>query len=428
MLGFGRRFRRRGGLDARLLYLILAGASSFCFALVFTVNLVYQVETAGLSPLHLVLVGTVLEAVIFVCEVPTGVVADVYSRRLSVTIGVFLIGLGFLVEGAFPVFAAILLAQVIWGIGETFTSGAREAWIADEVGPERVGAVYLRGAQAGQLGAVLGIGASVALASVRLNLPILAGGALFLLLGAFLVVAMPELGFRPAPREDRSSRQAMGATLRDGARLVRGRPALVSILAVGAVAGMASEGFDRLWTVHLLETVGLPGLGRLDPVVWFGLIGVGSMLIGIAATEALRRRIDTADQRVVARALLAINAGLVVAVVAFGLAGSFAAALTAFWVATLLRDLSGPLHAAWLNQHVEARVRATVLSMGNQLNALGQIAGGPAIGAVGNASVRVALVISGLLLAPALPLVARAARQGDGTPVVGEEVGATVEP
>jgi hypothetical protein len=41
---------------------------------------------------------------------------------------------------------------------------------------------------------------------------------------------------------------------------------------------------------------------------------------------------------------------------------------------------------------------------------MGQVAGGPAVGAVGNASVRAALVLSGLLLAPALPLVARATR------------------
>lgn len=427
MFGLGFRARGRGGGDARLVYLILEGASSFAFALIVTVNLVYQAKTAGLSPLQLVLVGTVLEAVIFVCEVPTGVVADVFGRRLSVTIGVFLIGAGFLVEGAFPVFAAILLAQVIWGVGETFTSGAREAWIADEVGPERVGAVYLRGTQAGRVGGVLGIGASVALASVRLNLPILVGGGFFVLIGVFLLVAMPEHGFRPAPRGERSHRQAMGATLRDGVRLVRGRPALGRILAVGAVFGVASEGFDRLWTVHMLDTIGLPGLGRLDPVVWFGLIGVGSMLIGLVATEVLRRRIDTNSPRAMARALLAINAGLVAAVVGFGLAGNFPLALATYWVATLLRDLNHPLYTAWLNRHVESRVRATTLSMGDQLNALGQIAAGPAIGAIGNVSLRAALAISGLLLSPALPLVVRAEREGAAPVVRRGEVGVGVE-
>ena len=63
----------------------------------------------GLDPLQLVLVGTTLEATAFVCEIPTGVVADVYGRRLSVIIGLLLIAFGFLLEGLVPQFAAVLL-------------------------------------------------------------------------------------------------------------------------------------------------------------------------------------------------------------------------------------------------------------------------------------------------------------------------------
>ena len=70
---------------------------------------------------------------------PTGLVADNYSRRLSIIIGFFLVGVGFVIEGLVPHFTVILLTQVIWGIGITFTSGATEAWIADEVGEASAG-------------------------------------------------------------------------------------------------------------------------------------------------------------------------------------------------------------------------------------------------------------------------------------------------
>ena len=106
---------------------------------IFTASSIYQVTVAGLTPLQLVLVGTTLELSVFIFEIPTGVVADVYSRRLSIIIGMFLIGLGFLVEGTFPIFWAILLAQVLWGVGYTFTSGATEAWITDEIGEAAAG-------------------------------------------------------------------------------------------------------------------------------------------------------------------------------------------------------------------------------------------------------------------------------------------------
>ena len=97
------------------------------------------------QPFELLLVGTVLEGSIFLFEIPTGVVADVRSRRMSIIIGLILIGTGFAFEGAIPLFATVLIAQVIWGVGYTFISGAREAWIADELDDEeQTGRIYLR--------------------------------------------------------------------------------------------------------------------------------------------------------------------------------------------------------------------------------------------------------------------------------------------
>src|SRR5215210_1071047 len=112
---------------------------SFLFTLVWTVQAVYYIVNAHLDPLQLVLLGTVLEGVIFIFEVPTGVVADTYSRRRSVLIGIFLWGMALLIEGTFANFGAILAAQVIAALGWTFNSGALEAWVAGEVGEENIG-------------------------------------------------------------------------------------------------------------------------------------------------------------------------------------------------------------------------------------------------------------------------------------------------
>ncbi|MDP6509107.1 MAG: hypothetical protein QF719_08735 [Chloroflexota bacterium] len=68
-------------------------------------------EIVGLDPLQLVLVGTVLEATVFIFEVPTGILADVYNRRLSVIVGVALIGADFTLEGAVPRFATVLAGR-----------------------------------------------------------------------------------------------------------------------------------------------------------------------------------------------------------------------------------------------------------------------------------------------------------------------------
>lgn len=102
---------QKSRLSAYAVYLIFSGVTSLSRSLIFTVNMVYQVEVARLNPLQLVLVGTALESVAFVCQIPTGVLADIYSRRLAVILGICLFGLAFILEGSFPRFDVIVISM-----------------------------------------------------------------------------------------------------------------------------------------------------------------------------------------------------------------------------------------------------------------------------------------------------------------------------
>jgi DHA3 family tetracycline resistance protein-like MFS transporter len=381
--------------------------------MVVNVNLVYQVREAKLDPIELVLIGTALEATVFLCEVPTGIVADVFSRRRSVLIGLVLVGIGLMLQGAVPRFEVLLLAQVVWGAGYTFISGAQQAWIADEVGVEQVGKVYLRSAQVEQLMRIVAIPISTVLAVVALNLPILIGGALFLPLALLLRLVMPERGFKPASREDRPSFAQLRSTFVAGGHLVRRSPLLLTVFGITAFMGMASEGFDRLWVKHFYDNLGFPALGDFDTVVWIGVVRMGSAVLGIGAVELVRRRVDTTSHDVVSRGLFVINALEMTSMIVFALAGGFVVGMMAFWSTVVLSRAFDPLYLSWINQNVESRVRATVLSMSSQVDAMGQIAGGPMLGAIGSLfSLRAALVGAGAVLAPALLLYTRAFGQG----------------
>ena len=88
---------------------------------------VYLVSVLHFSPLQLVLMGTAMEAAVFLCEVPTGVVADTYSRRLSLIVGYVGMGLAWMLVGVFSAAWAIIGLWALWGVSYTFTSGAYEA-------------------------------------------------------------------------------------------------------------------------------------------------------------------------------------------------------------------------------------------------------------------------------------------------------------
>ena len=69
-------------MDSYRFYLLARTYHSFCWMMMVTVDLVFMVEVAYLDPLQMVLVGTVLEVSTFLFEIPTGVVADVVSRKV----------------------------------------------------------------------------------------------------------------------------------------------------------------------------------------------------------------------------------------------------------------------------------------------------------------------------------------------------------
>jgi MFS transporter, DHA3 family, tetracycline resistance protein len=125
----------------RLWYLSEGAVWGFAWSLLFTVAAVYFVRDVGLSPFEFVMLGTAMELAFFAFEVPTAVVADTYSRRVSVVIGTLLLGISMVLFSAFATFEPILLASALMGFGWTFTSGAFDAWLADEVGPRNVAPV-----------------------------------------------------------------------------------------------------------------------------------------------------------------------------------------------------------------------------------------------------------------------------------------------
>jgi DHA3 family tetracycline resistance protein-like MFS transporter len=398
--------------DAHRVWLGYRGVEAFAFGLGWTVAPVFFIRELDFSPLQLVLAGTALEVAYFVFEIPTGVVADTYGRRLSVILGVLGLGLGFVATGLAGGVGLVLAAAAFMGFAWTFKSGAEDAWITDEVGVDRSGRAFQGGAQAARAGGLLGIGAAVALALVDLRLPIVAGGVVLVVLAGALVLLMPETSFRSARREDVSAVASMAGTARHGGGLIRRRPLLLLIVGIYFCLGVSDEGFDRLWEAQFLLEVGVPGFAGLDQVVWFGVLAAGATLLSLVVAQPLVRRFSAMGPARMARSLLVFDVLRIAGLLAFALAGSFAFALAAFWVARLARSLAAPVHSTWVNANVEdSSVRATVLSMTNVFESAGEWGGGPVLGGIGNVfGVRAALVGSAAALVPALALYGRAIR------------------
>lgn len=146
----------RAGIDPKYLYIGIEVAESFFVAITYTTAVVYRVTSGHQNPLQLILLGTMLELSYFVVQLPTGILADIASRKLCVIAGRFLVAAGFLMQGLSPGFTVQLIAQIPVGIGAALTFGAQEAWLADEAGETELTSVFLRATQLGLVGVIAG--------------------------------------------------------------------------------------------------------------------------------------------------------------------------------------------------------------------------------------------------------------------------------
>lgn len=392
-------------LSAYKTYLLFSAITAMCFSLVATVMIVYHIEIVHLNPLQLILVGTTLELACFIFEIPTGIVADVYSRKLSIVIGGVLTGVGFILEGSISSFIFVLVAQIVWGLGSTFISGSLEAWIAEEEKNKDLDEIYIKGAQAGQIGAFIGIVLSTVIANFSVRLPIIVSGVLFIILALFLWLYMPENNFKPSVPGDLNTFKKMVYTFKSGLKFVKSKSIIMILLAVTLFYGLSSEGYDRLSNAHFLQDTTLPKLGNLSSVTWFGIFGILGMILSFIVMHFMAKNLKNEDNRKNGKLLLCINILYISSMLIFALTRNFSLMLIAYLATNTFRIINEPIFSAWLNGHIDDNSRATVLSINGQMNSLGQILGGPIIGIIAtNISVSIGIVCNSLLVAPVLVL------------------------
>jgi DHA3 family tetracycline resistance protein-like MFS transporter len=385
-------------------YLVIRVLTAFSSTVYFSVAPLYRIRNAGLSPLQLVLVGTFMEAAVFVSEIPTGVVADTISRRRSVLIGHAGMAAALAMEASLAHFPGILIAQMLWGLAYTFTSGATEAWLSGELGTpssDELSLVFLRAGRWASGAALIGIPVAFALAALNLRVPLFVGAAGELVLSAYLVRYMGEAHFVPIDMEDRSTWRHFAAMTRTGIDAIRAQRVLVWLGVVIIVAGGASEAYDRLVERHFLDSIPFPHLFDGSRYVWFAFLFTLSCLAGMIVPPIVARLRPAVSRHRLTAWVAGLYLAQVVGVAVFGVTTTFVVAVIAVVVVDRVRSVRETLMAAWIIPLTDPTHRATILSAFSQLDAVGQVSFGPVLGVVASgAGVSTALVLSAAIMAP----------------------------
>ncbi len=343
-----------------------------------------------------------MELSILTMEIPTGVVADVYSRKWSVVAAFIVMGTAYVISGVVEPYALLVFSQVLIGFGNTFETGAETAWITSEVGSaSAVEGVILRRARLELVASVVGIVVFAGLAALTsLTFSLVTIGVIFAAWGVVLSQLMGETNFT---RNEGDGWSEFTTMLRAGARQTRRVSSLRYLVLALVCFGLAKEAIDRL-DVQRLVDVGLPS--DIDEVVVIGVLtAVKLMFAALLLLVATQRA--SGRNAVPALVVLLVGSGLgivllahadllVLAALGLILQGGFGFAIA-------------PLVTTWTNAFAADESRATVHSFMGQAEAFGEIVGGLTLGAVAEfASIPTAMTLSVLLMFGGAMIAARA--------------------
>jgi MFS transporter, DHA3 family, tetracycline resistance protein len=156
----------------------------------------------------------------------------------------------------------------------------------------------------------------------------------------------------------------------------------------------------------------LPVLFGNNQVAFFAALRVAGAVLTILAVRFVEKRVDSTSSLAIGRAVLIVTGVISIALIGFALSPLLGLSLGLYLVVSVLRNVHIPLQTGWINQKLDSQVRATVHSMFGQVDAIGQVMGGPIVAGIAFVGSAVAsLVTSGLMLTPALFFIKRANSQ-----------------
>jgi MFS family permease len=392
-------------------YVLLTLLSTFAASFIWGINTLFLLD-AGLTITQAFAANAFFTAGQVLFEIPTGVVADTFGRRISYVLGAATLFASTLlywwmwsIHGPFWAWA---LVSVLLGLGFTFFSGATEAWLVDALHATKyrgtLEAAFARGQIAGGIAMLTGaLAGGVIAQATNLGVPYIARAILLALTFVVACTSMQDIGFSPKKRERvvAAVKRILRSSLDYGFRNPPARWLMLSGLFAGGVGIYAFYAMQP----YLLQLYGEGGSYSIAGLA--AAIVAGTQILGGALVPRLSRLFRRRTTFLLCGTLVSAAA-----LAAIGLSSSFGVVLALLGVWALVFAAAMPVRQAFLNGIIPSEQRATVLSTDNLLASSGGVAFQPALGRVADVwGYAISYVAAGAIELFALPLLSLARRE-----------------
>ena len=180
------------------LYYVLSGLTSASMGFFMGIYSNF-LRGAGLDEFWVNMVNVCFFVTITICEIPTGLFADILGRKGSFVISCFMETVAFAIYGVSRSFGGFVLAECIGAVGKTFANGAFDAWLVDslkETGEKfDLLKIFARRSLVSRSAVIIAAIVGGWLGDIALNIPFFATSGLYAVSGLLALVLMKETYF-----------------------------------------------------------------------------------------------------------------------------------------------------------------------------------------------------------------------------------------
>lgn len=343
----------------------------------------------GISFTDILLLQSVFSIAIFILEVPSGAVADLFGRKLSLVINVICRVVSLILLMFSSNFWILVISEILFAIGHALTSGAdtsllydsllslkREDQITSVLGQSQSYFYYLQGV-ASIVGGIL--------YSIQAMLPFIAS-LIFLLINFVIITQFkePKIHCKEDNQKNLIQQMSVGISYALTHQKIFG-----VILFAAIILTFSKIGFWLYQPYFKASEL---------PVALFGFVFFAfNMIAGYASKHA-----DRFIKATKGKTMFAMNLMMVISFLVLGFFVHYVF-ISAIFLQQLCRGLYSPVINKYVNKHTNSNIRATVLSTVNQSSNLTAALFMPLVGllkdATGLNTTHIVLAVVMLLLA-----------------------------
>ncbi len=354
----------------------------------------------GMSTFEANFVMSVIMFTIFIFEIPTGVLSDLFGRKKSFAISLILMIIAKLVFLLSFNLLGFCIGAIIDGVAFAFSSGSLDAWVVDEVkknGMEKFQKIFACVGKYSRYASIIAgfIGGYLITRSYSY---VWIFSAVLLVICTIVVLKYVE--------EDKSDFVKQKINIKDGWKGMKeithksiqeckNNSLLLFLILLGSFEALFLGGCFQLWTKHIPEVISINGI-----ISWVWVLLAFSAIIG----NTIVQKMNWKDENRLTIVMI-LNSITSIIFIAAGLFKNGWVIIAVFMLKNIITGIKRPIIDSVFNENINDGNRSTILSFNSQCVSIFHNIGLIAMGALATQSgIKVSWFVAGVLFFSVVPM------------------------